>query len=167
MLEKHIESCDLNEFTESEMIYEGNSSYIHKAKWKNGIPVVLKFSKNINNSDTRRMFEMVQKHTENILVHKGKMMIADFDHPIFRNSDSIERCVYGSPAFTDPQALNKIVIHVLKGERENPIENMPLEYIKLYKRGWNENSTDRPEVNDILEVLEQCILKKNYEIMIK
>ncbi|RIB11672.1 kinase-like domain-containing protein [Gigaspora rosea] len=131
------------------------------------------------------------------------MMIADFDHPIFRNSDSIERCVYGSPAFTDPQALNslcnftytlesdiyslsvilweissghmpfknmkyeEIVIHVLKGERENPIENMPLEYIKLYKRGWNENSTDRPEVNDILEVLEQCILKKNYEIMIK
>ncbi|KAF0557928.1 kinase-like protein [Gigaspora margarita] len=275
MLEKHIESCDYNEFYDSEMIYEGNYSYIHKAKWKNGIPVVLKFSKNIENSDTLQTFEMVQKlcyhpniieyyaitsdppcigivmqfaeggdlrhylkkkfsnlrptdklriakeivlgieflhnnniihadlHTKNILVHKGKMMIADFDHSIFRNSESIERDVRGNLAFTDPQALNslykftytpesdiyslsvilweissghmpfedmldeQIIIHVLKGRREKPTYNMPSEYIKLYKHGWNENPTNRPEVNDILEVLEQCILKKNYEIMVK
>ncbi|CAG8688076.1 26369_t:CDS:2 [Gigaspora margarita] len=61
MLEEHIESCDYNEFYDSQMIYEGNYSYIHKAKWKNGIPVVLKFSKNIENSDTLQTFEMVQK----------------------------------------------------------------------------------------------------------
>ncbi|CAG8844085.1 16828_t:CDS:1, partial [Racocetra persica] len=46
------------------------------------------------------------------------------------------------------------------GERKNPIKNMSLEYIELYKCCWNEIPKNQPEANTILDVLEQYISKE-------
>ncbi|RIB04059.1 kinase-like domain-containing protein [Gigaspora rosea] len=45
-------------------------------------------------------------HTKNILVFKGKVMIADFGHSLYEASEELDINYYGVPAFVEPRFLN-------------------------------------------------------------
>ncbi|RIB16297.1 kinase-like domain-containing protein [Gigaspora rosea] len=51
-----------------------------------------------------------------------------------------------------------IVIHVSKGGREKPVEGTPDSYIQLYKRCWNYDPNQRPELEEIQESLLNLLL---------
>ncbi|GBB88479.1 hypothetical protein RclHR1_01500009 [Rhizophagus clarus] len=68
-------------------------------------------------------------------------------HPPFSN--------HGSGAFS----LAQIVIGIVNGKREDPIENTPLEYQELYQKCWQDNPDKRPEINEVHEILSQLNLR--------
>lgn len=70
-------------------------------------------------------------------------------HPPFSNN--------GSGTFS----LAQIVIEIVNGNRENPIENTPLEYQELYQKCWHDNPETRPEINEVHEILSQLNLRFN------
>ncbi|KAF0429924.1 NACHT domain-containing protein [Gigaspora margarita] len=79
--------------------------------------------------------------------------------------------VYGMPAYIEPQCFeNKkykrdkksdvysfgvILWEISSGNRENPIEGTPPQYVKLYKQCWDGNPSIRPETKSISEILDK------------
>ncbi|KAF0333126.1 kinase-like protein [Gigaspora margarita] len=55
-----------------------------------------------------------------------------------------------------------IIIHVSKGGREKPVEGTPDSYIQLYKRCWNYDPNQRPELEEIQESLLDLSGKENF-----
>ncbi|KAF0361744.1 kinase-like protein [Gigaspora margarita] len=136
-------------------------------------------------------------HSKNILVHDGKLLIADFGLSKDETSNTSNASVHGVQAYIDPQcfvnvtykrtkksdiysfgvilweissgqppfrSLNPyaIIIHVSQGEREIPIEGTPDSYIQLYKRCWNYDPNQRPELEEIQESLLDLSRKENF-----
>ncbi|KAF0374972.1 kinase-like protein [Gigaspora margarita] len=103
-------------------------------------------------------------HSKNILVHDGKLLIADFGLSKDETSKPSSASVHGvfgvilweissgRPPF---QSINPyaIIIHVSQGNREIPIEGTPDSYIQLYERCWNHDPNQRPGLEEIQESL--------------
>ncbi|RIB11098.1 kinase-like domain-containing protein, partial [Gigaspora rosea] len=51
----------------------------------------------------------------------------------------------------------EVIFIVQQGNRETPIKNTPLRFVKLYELCWDENPEIRPEANTIREELDLCI----------
>ncbi|KAF0400041.1 kinase-like protein [Gigaspora margarita] len=66
----------------------------------------------------------------------------------------------GRPPFHAFQSRDSLVIHIFKGNREEPIEGTPSQYIELYKKCWDNDPTNRPETKLVLNTLKQLILMK-------
>jgi serine/threonine protein kinase len=64
----------------------------------------------------------------------------------------------GSGAFN----LAQIIIGIVNGKREDPIENTPLGYQNLYQKCWHDNPDIRPEINEVYEILFQLNFDLNY-----
>ncbi|RIB29320.1 kinase-like domain-containing protein [Gigaspora rosea] len=62
----------------------------------------------------------------------------------------------GRPPFSSFE-LGGIAIHILQGNREEPIEGTPPQYIELYKLCWDNDPVNRPETKFILNILKQFI----------
>ncbi|KAF0525585.1 kinase-like protein [Gigaspora margarita] len=48
-----------------------------------------------------------------------------------------------------------IIFNIMKGIREMPVENIPLQYIELYKRCWHDDPEKRPDALAVLKELDQ------------
>ncbi|RIB22469.1 kinase-like domain-containing protein [Gigaspora rosea] len=52
----------------------------------------------------------------------------------------------GRPPFSSFESRDLIVIQVFQGNREDPIEGTPSSYIELYKKCWDNDPANRPEI---------------------
>ncbi|KAF0502926.1 kinase-like protein [Gigaspora margarita] len=125
-------------------------------------------------------------HSKNILVHKRRILIADFG--VSKHIDEETRVSGGMNGYLEPQCFinsqykcdkrsdiynfgvvlweissgrppynsflsHAIVVHVYNGGRENPVENTPDDYVKLYQSCWDQDPANRPETKTVLEDL--------------
>ncbi|RIB13260.1 kinase-like domain-containing protein [Gigaspora rosea] len=137
-------------------------------------------------------------HSRNILVHDGKLLIADFGLSKDETSKPSSASVHGVSAYIDPQCFKGesykrskksdiysfgvilweissgrppfqsinpygIIIHVSQGGREKPVEGTPDSYIQLYKRCWNDDPNQRPELEEIQESLLDLSGNENFD----
>ncbi|RIB07981.1 kinase-like domain-containing protein [Gigaspora rosea] len=71
----------------------------------------------------------------------------------------------GKPPFRSFIPRESLAIHILKGNREEPMEkDTPQQYIELYKKCWDNVPDKRPEMNEILEILTNIYYQKIDEI---
>src|SRR5690348_12555187 len=63
----------------------------------------------------------------------------------------------GKPPFSGNKY--KIIVDVRNGKRETPIENTPSQYQQLYENCWKEEPNKRPDVNEVLRILNQLKLQ--------
>ncbi|GBB84806.1 hypothetical protein RclHR1_11380004 [Rhizophagus clarus] len=49
--------------------------------------------------------------------------------------------------------LSQIIIGIVNGKREEPVENTPLEYLQLYQKCLQDDPNLRPNINEIYEIL--------------
>ncbi|GBC02704.1 hypothetical protein RclHR1_04770002 [Rhizophagus clarus] len=54
-----------------------------------------------------------------------------------------------------------IIIRIVNGKREEPIENIPLEYLRLYQKCLQDDLNIRPDINEIYEILSKLKLQIN------
>ncbi|CAB4493315.1 unnamed protein product [Rhizophagus irregularis] len=80
-------------------------------------------------------------HPGNILIHQHTIKIADFGRS--RKHDD---------------GLN---IRIINGEREIPMPNTDSGYVKLYQRCWKFEPDDRPDIFEIVSILNNIISEKN------
>src|SRR5438128_10929623 len=60
----------------------------------------------------------------------------------------------GKSPFSDVP-IYKINLEIVNGKREVSIVNTPSEYQQLYENCWKEEPNQRPDINEVLEVLNQ------------
>ncbi|RIB26998.1 kinase-like domain-containing protein, partial [Gigaspora rosea] len=63
----------------------------------------------------------------------------------------------GRPPFSSFESVLSLAVYISKGNREEPIEDTPFRYIKLYKQCWDNDPADRPETRLIFNTLKQII----------
>ncbi|CAG8671924.1 2778_t:CDS:2 [Cetraspora pellucida] len=68
---QNINLFDYNEFTDFERINRGKLSEVYKCKWKDYDRIVILKSLNIDSN-----LQIIRENTENILIHKERMMIS-------------------------------------------------------------------------------------------
>ncbi|RIB26292.1 hypothetical protein C2G38_2163676 [Gigaspora rosea] len=66
----------------------------------------------------------------------------------------------GRPPFPSFESVLSLAVYISKGNREEPIEDTPLQYIKLYKQCWDNDPADRPETCLIFNTLKQINLNE-------
>ncbi|PKY30699.1 HCP-like protein [Rhizophagus irregularis] len=55
----------------------------------------------------------------------------------------------------------KLMLEILNGKRESPIPNTPIDYINIYKKCWQNNPDDRPDIQKVFSDLKSIKLKAN------
>src|SRR5688572_17222267 len=55
--------------------------------------------------------------------------------------------------------IDLIISVALQKKRESPIEGTPSAYVDLYQRCWNDDPNIRPDIQEVLEKLEQIFLQ--------
>ncbi|RIB10148.1 kinase-like domain-containing protein [Gigaspora rosea] len=63
----------------------------------------------------------------------------------------------GRPPFSSFKSRDLIVIHLFQGNREKPIEGTPPQYVELYKKCWDNDPDNRPEIKSIFDTLNDSI----------
>ncbi|RIB30623.1 hypothetical protein C2G38_2152075 [Gigaspora rosea] len=56
-----------------------------------------------------------------------------------------------------------LVIHISNGNREEPIEGTPSQYIELYKKCWDKDPDNRPETSVIFNDIKQLVLNETFD----
>ncbi|RHZ81625.1 hypothetical protein Glove_117g538 [Diversispora epigaea] len=102
-------------------------------------------------------------HSKNILVHEGSLLITDLglSQSLDTNSNSFKG---GILAYSDPGYLRNPFIYkrIVNGERENPINGTPKDYINIYSNAWKDNPNQRPTIGNIFDSLENIKLENIY-----
>ncbi|CAG8497333.1 1161_t:CDS:2, partial [Diversispora eburnea] len=95
----------------------------------------------------------------NIFVHKGRLLIADFELSKSLDSDS-DSMVDGEVVYADPEYLrnpkeyNRNKTSDIYSLGEAPIHGTPLDYINIYSSAWVHNPSQRPTIKNICKSLE-------------
>ncbi|KAF0525242.1 kinase-like protein [Gigaspora margarita] len=63
----------------------------------------------------------------------------------------------GKPPFEIFEEIVVLCLHIAQGNREEPIEGTPPQYVDLYKQCWDNEPNKRPKMSEILEILNQLI----------
>ena len=66
----------------------------------------------------------------------------------------------GKPPFSEIPSYN-VNLEIVKGRRESPVSNTPLEYQQLYENCWKEEPNQRPDIEEAHRVLNQLKLQFN------
>ncbi|RIB30620.1 hypothetical protein C2G38_1627099 [Gigaspora rosea] len=69
----------------------------------------------------------------------------------------------GRPPFQTFKSRDSLVIHIFQGNREEPIEGTPSQYIELYKKCWDNNPDNRPETSEIFNDIKQLVLNETFD----
>ncbi|CAB5346074.1 unnamed protein product [Rhizophagus irregularis] len=70
----------------------------------------------------------------------------------------------GQPPFSNEPYDVALAMEILQGLREKPIPNTPEDYVKIYTDCWNNEPDNRPIANQIVEKLNEIILKENIKV---
>ena len=62
----------------------------------------------------------------------------------------------GKPPFSEIS-----ISDIIKGIRESPVNNTPVDYQQLYEDCWNEDPNKRPDIDEVYRVLNQLKLQFN------
>ncbi|CAB5359103.1 unnamed protein product [Rhizophagus irregularis] len=82
-------------------------------------------------------------HSDNILVHQNIIKLADF---------GLSRRIAEKP---------KLILEILNGKRETPVSDTPIDYINIYKKCWQNNPDDRPDMRQVFSDLKLINLNTN------
>ncbi|RIB01886.1 kinase-like domain-containing protein, partial [Gigaspora rosea] len=66
----------------------------------------------------------------------------------------------GKPPF-ESNTFFEIGFKVLEGKRETPVKDTPSFYVKLYQQCWDGDPDKRPEVTDVINILDKFALTKD------
>ncbi|CAG8572828.1 2079_t:CDS:2 [Diversispora eburnea] len=88
-------------------------------------------------------------HSKNILVHEGRLLIADLGLSRSLDSNSNSKSMGALEIY-------KLVIY---GKREAHINKAPKDYINIYSSAWNDDPNQRPTIENIFEKLENIKLE--------
>ncbi|RIA99957.1 hypothetical protein C2G38_2236345 [Gigaspora rosea] len=61
----------------------------------------------------------------------------------------------GRLPFPSFESVLSLAVHIFRGNREEPIEGTPFQYIQLYKQCWDNDPANRPETGFIFNTLKQ------------
>ncbi|RHZ86087.1 hypothetical protein Glove_54g159 [Diversispora epigaea] len=61
----------------------------------------------------------------------------------------------GEIPYKQYSGLSKM-FHITKGNRETPVIGTPQNYINIYKGCWKQEPNQRPKIDEVIQVLEQC-----------
>ncbi|RIB02901.1 kinase-like domain-containing protein [Gigaspora rosea] len=61
----------------------------------------------------------------------------------------------GKSPFPSFESVLSLAVHIYRGNREEPIEGTPSQYIQLYKQCWDNDPANRPETGSIVNDLKQ------------
>ncbi|RIB21656.1 hypothetical protein C2G38_1999075 [Gigaspora rosea] len=61
----------------------------------------------------------------------------------------------GRPPFQSFELREALAVHIFLGNREEPIEGTPPQYVKLYKQCWDKDPSIRPEARTVFAVLNE------------
>ncbi|CAB5383857.1 unnamed protein product [Rhizophagus irregularis] len=95
-------------------------------------------------------------HSDNILVHKNAIKLADFGLSRKAGVSNSAKDVMGKVPYIDPQRLKR-----LEGNREVPIVGTPDNYISIYTRCWRDNPDDRPDMHQVFSDLVSLSMNEN------
>ncbi|CAB4373841.1 unnamed protein product [Rhizophagus irregularis] len=71
----------------------------------------------------------------------------------------------GRKPFESYYPKQKLLLEILNGKRETPIPNTPIDYINIYTKCWNINPQNRPDMQQVLSLLQLINIDLN-EIII-
>ncbi|CAB4388264.1 unnamed protein product [Rhizophagus irregularis] len=119
-------------------------------------------------------------HSDNILVHKNAIKLADFGLSRKAGVSNSAKDVMGKVPYIDPQRLKRLgphvlnikqitmirnqmslICHILEGNREVPIVGTPDNYISIYTRCWRDNPDDRPDMHQVFSDLVSLSMNEN------
>ncbi|CAB5372505.1 unnamed protein product [Rhizophagus irregularis] len=55
----------------------------------------------------------------------------------------------------------KLILEILNGKRETPVSDTPIDYINIYKKCWQNNPDDRPDMRQVFSDLKLINLNTN------
>ncbi|CAB4403688.1 unnamed protein product [Rhizophagus irregularis] len=55
----------------------------------------------------------------------------------------------------------KLMVEILSGKREAPVAGTPIDYLNIYKKCWEDNSDDRPNIQQVLSDLKLINMNTN------
>ncbi|CAG8625620.1 2810_t:CDS:2 [Ambispora gerdemannii] len=119
-------------------------------------------------------------HSKNVLVHDGRMMIADFGLAKLLDSQDVSKTAAGMVAYIEPQLYKQLhykrdkqsdiysfgillweissgripnirPAEVVHGYRELPIAGTPKDYFELYTQCWDDKPNKRPSIEHIIK----------------
>ncbi|CAJ0827636.1 13326_t:CDS:2 [Entrophospora sp. SA101] len=99
-------------------------------------------------------------HSNNFLVHQKTIKLADFGLSRKILESTTTSTLAGIPAYIDPQYY-QIITLALKGIREEPIPDTPIEYIDLYKECWQSDPERRPDIQNVEKTLNGMVSSSN------
>ncbi|KAF0507105.1 kinase-like protein [Gigaspora margarita] len=185
IFENHINYYDYNEFINLEKINEGRFGNVYKAEWSEcGIAVALKSLKANIPKIVEEHIKNILVHEDRMLIADFGLSIYDTENfidygiygmPAFIDPQALKEFSYKFTKKSDIYGLGvifweissgyrpfktmtdiEIIFNVQQGNRETPIKNTPLRFVKLYELCWDETPEIRPEANTILEDLNLC-----------
>ncbi|RGB37180.1 kinase-like domain-containing protein [Rhizophagus diaphanus] len=55
----------------------------------------------------------------------------------------------------------KLMVEILSGKRETPVADTPIDYLNIYKKCWEDNPDDRPNIQQVLSDLKSININTN------
>ncbi|CAG8665110.1 10869_t:CDS:2, partial [Ambispora leptoticha] len=107
-------------------------------------------------------------HLKNILIHRKQPKIADFSlsKQINETSMTSNSTIYRMLAYVEPherppfqtfESKMELCFHIYQGNREESIEETPLQYIEIYKQCWDCDPANYPETKEVFDTFKQFV----------
>ncbi|GBC32855.2 kinase-like domain-containing protein [Rhizophagus irregularis DAOM 181602=DAOM 197198] len=181
IVKEYFKCYEYRHFSNIQEIGSGAFGKVYRANWKKSEQcIALKSFFNLNNFTVKEIvhelklqreiqfhdniikyygiakFESVHRdlHSNNILVHRNTIKVADFGLSKRIGSSSRQSKLFGIIPYVDPKRFD-----IKEGLREDPIPDTPENYIKLYTDCWDGEPDNRPTIDQVAERLKAMVTK--------
>ncbi|CAG8566925.1 18302_t:CDS:2 [Dentiscutata erythropus] len=106
--------------------------------------------------------EMDPNHTNNILIHRETLKLANFGlsrRVIEASNSQTTSEVFGVIPYIDPQYPASLPARIRNGLREKPIADTPHDYVTIYTRCWKSMQDDRPSIEEVAMAFEDFVVQ--------